>query len=101
MIMNAPTCLDCEDYQLTPGAFAPGSNNEDKGRVTLQAGVAYTVTFTRISVLTAANWIFRGIPSCYNAAGEMVGHEITNKTGTGFTVTALEDSTFEFNCVRI
>lgn len=101
MIMNAPNCYTCADYQLTPGSFAPGSNNEDKGRITLLAGVAYPVTFLRISVLTSANWIFRGIPLCYNSNNGVVGHEITNKTGTGFTVTAEENATFEYNAVRI
>ncbi len=101
MEMNKPTCYSCEDYQLTPGSFAPGTNNEDKGRITLLAEVPYPVTFVRISVLTSANWIFRGIPLCYNTENGIVGHEITNKTGTGFTVTAMENATFEYNAVRI
>lgn len=101
MEMNSPTCYNCADYTITPGSFTPGSNNEDKGRITLAAGVPYAVTFVRISVLNATKWMFRGLPLCYNSANENIGYEIINKTGTGFTVTAMEDSTFEYNAVRI
>jgi hypothetical protein len=99
--MNQPTCYNCADYELTPGSFAPGANSEDKGRITLDAGVPYPVTFARISVLNATKWIFAGTPLCYNSANENIGFEITNKTGTGFTVTAIENATFEYICKRL
>jgi hypothetical protein len=99
--MNSPTCYSCADFEISPGAYTPGNNNEDKGRITLVAGVPYAVLFVRISVLDATKWIFRGIPSCYNANNEAVGFEITSKTGTGFTVTAMDNCTFEYNCVKI
>lgn len=101
MTMNAPTCYNCADYELTPGSFAPGSNSEDKGRITLQAGVPYPVTFTRISVLNATKWIFAGEPLCYDATNEKLPYAITNKTGTGFTVTSDYDATFEYTCKRL
>lgn len=101
MIMNEPTCYACSDYELTPGSFVPGSNSEDRGRITLVAGVAYPVTFTRISVLNSSKWIFAGQPLCYNSNNESIGFEITSKTGTGFTVTAMENATFEYICKRL
>lgn len=101
MIMNEPTCYDCEGFAFSPGQFAPGNNNEDKGKIQLLANVPKWVAFQRISVASADNWIFRGIPSCYNAYNEMVGHDITGKTGAGFWVTAIEDATFEYNAVKI
>ena len=101
MTMNKPTCYACSDYQLTPGGFVPGANNQDKGRLTLVANVPQDVTFARISVLDATKWIFVGVPLCYNSDNATVGFEITAKTGTGFTVTAMEDSTFEYKAERI
>lgn len=109
MILNNPSCADCSDYGYTPGTGAPsgvvpsgpGETIKDAGRITLTANVARAVTFTQISVINSTKWAFAGLPVCYNSLNESVGYEITNKTGTGFTVTAMEDSTFEYMAVKI
>ena len=73
----------------------------DRGRVSLLAGIPKLITFANISVLTASSWVFAGVPTCYSAGNEGIGYDITLRTGNGFTVTALEDSTFEYMCVKI
>ena len=61
----------------------------------LTGGVATTITFT--SPFTSSYVISQ--PRCYNSAGEGVGFDITSITATGFVVTALEDSTFEYQAL--
>lgn len=104
-ILNNPMCYDCDAYGVgAPTGIvpsAPGENIVDKVRVSLTKDVAYPVLFTQISVIDATKWIFQGIPLCYDSDGQQIGHNITNKTGTGFTVTAQEDATFEATCVKI
>jgi hypothetical protein len=109
MTLNTPKCYKCSDYGYdlntgTPHGIVPSGPNEvinDKGPLTLVAGVPYTVLFKQISVINSTKWTFAGLPACYNSANESVGYEITAKTGTGFTVTAMENSTFEFMAVKI
>jgi hypothetical protein len=109
MILNNPNCPDCADYGYSAGTGAPtgavpmgpGETIKDAGRVSLVAGVAKAIAFTQISVINSTRWAFAGVPTCYNSSNESIGYEITNKTGTGFTVTAMEDSTFEYMCVKI
>lgn len=101
MTMNVPICYECDDYTYLPGGFQPGISAEDKGKVQLTANVPKWIAFRNISVASADNWIFRGIPLCYNPANELVGHDINGKTGAGFWVTAIENATFEYSCVRL
>lgn len=109
MILNKPTCYKCSDYGYTPGEGAPtgsvpsgpGETIKDAGRITLTADTPRVVLFTQISVIDESKWIFAGLPTCYDSNNEGVGYEITNKTGTGFTVTAIADSTFEYTCIKI
>lgn len=97
--------MACADYGFTPPTTGPvpsgpGTIIMDKGKITLVKDTPKAVLFTQISVLNATQWIMP-TASCYDAANFGVGYEITNKTGTGFTVTASEDSTFEYICVKI
>jgi len=80
--------------------MGPGVVIMDRGKISLAAGVASAVTFTHISAIDATKWAFAGLPVCYDATEE-VEYGITNKTGTGFTVTAAKDSTFEYAAVKI
>lgn len=104
-ILNNPMCYDCDAYGLgAPTGIVPSAPGEliaDKGKITLVKDVPKVVSFKNISVLNGDLWIFFGIPTCYNSANEGIGHTIYNKTGTGFTVVADENSTFDYTAVKL
>lgn len=108
IVLNSPVCRDCSDYGYTAGGGAPSGTVPmgpgvvimDRGKISLTAGVARAVAFSQISVIDATKWAFAGLPVCYDATEE-VEYQITNKTGTGFTVTAAKDSTFEYAAVKL
>ena len=69
--------------------------------VTLAAGVPSVVQFAQISVFDATKWVFSGIPNCKDNAGNYINFTVSAKTGTGFTVTADHDSSFEYTAVKL
>lgn len=109
IILNSPTCRKCSDYGYAAGTGAPtgvvpsgpGEVISDRGRITLLAGTPHPVLFTQISVLDGTKWVFAGEPICHNSVGVAVNYTISAETGTGFTVTANSDSTFEYVAIKI
>lgn len=65
--------------------------------VSLIKDTPFAIHFGNTIGTSGSSWVFPGKPFCYNSFGE-VGFGISSRDQNGFTVTADEDSTFEF-CV--
>jgi hypothetical protein len=75
--------------------------NMDAIKINLTKDVPYPVTFQVIEAASANNWMFTGVPLCNDTSGQSIGYSITDKTATGFTVTAIEDSVFNALVIQI
>ena len=108
IILNDPVCKSCKDYGYSAGnnipaggvPSAPWAVIQDTGPVTLLANVDTLVRFANISVLDETGWTFSGQPWCWNSGSATVGFDIVSRTGTGFIVNAMEDSTLEFTAIK-
>lgn len=72
-----------------------------KGIVALTAAVPYPITFEHDLGNSSVDWIFGAKPFCYDGSGNDVGFVITSKSKSGFTVTALQNSIFEYSSFLI
>ena len=105
MILKDPDCPKCSDYGYVIGLgtvvpSGPGDMIKDAFKVSLLANIPMRVSFKNISVLNGSKWIFAGMPLCYDSSNASIPWEVTDKDGTGFTVVADSDATFEGMCVK-
>ena len=63
-------------------------------------GVPYTVAFTTITAATSNGWAMSQ-PSVYNSDNESIGFVISNRSGTGFTITTESDARCEMICTTL
>lgn len=99
IVLNTPTCRPCAGDTPANSGVAP-YHKVDAGRLTLVADVPQTVAFTNIRTASASGWVMPKAESL-GLDGAGVPFDITAKTGTGFTVTAVADCTFEYFCIKI
>lgn len=70
------------------------------GTAQLTEGVTLPINFST-SYPDGTAWTFTGKPFCYDADGNEVGYTITNRTKSGFSITAVADSTVEFHTKKV
>lgn len=92
---NANITVDTYGRVTSADNGAVGTSDEAArvGTESLTAG-ANAVTFS--SAVDSTDYIFVGMPYCYNASGNTILYTISNRTVNGFTITVSEACTLEY-----